>query len=186
MTPYATDIVEALLMVTKTIEPQPGMVYRSGYDFVALHGREYLVCPFEGAQGLPKMCFGNAITEAAMHGYKYVEGFALSPEGYVIPHAWCERPDGRLHDATWMNTALAYVGVEFSVERADDATWNGDGSVLQDEKRGDPLFRQLWRGEDYTLTWPYSDRLAMLRSGQTASPESIREWLEKLRKDAEA
>jgi hypothetical protein len=182
VTEYGEMLREALRETIPLYPRLPGLVYHSPFEFVFKHGREYERSKFEGVQGVPKMCFGNAIVDAAKHGFRYVEGFALTPEGEVIMHGWCVRPDGRLHDSTWCNTGLAYIGVEFSVERGDDATWNGDGCVLNDENRGYPIFRQPWTGEDYTLTWPPSDRLEMLRrSEDTRTPASVAEFLNRLR-----
>ncbi|MFL5313056.1 MAG: hypothetical protein ACJ79H_21700 [Myxococcales bacterium] len=57
----------------------------------------------------------------------------------------------------------AYVGVRFSVERADDCTWNGDACVIDDRNRDWPLFRERWHGEPADIEWPYSPRLEALR-----------------------
>jgi hypothetical protein len=88
-----------------------------------------------------------------------------------------------LVDSTWCNTGLAYIGVEFSIERADDATWNGDGHILGDEYRGYPIFREPWKGEDYTIQWPYSDRIEAFknyrRTGVYVEAPSILEWIAK-------
>lgn len=144
----------------------PGLVYTSPYDFVAQHGKLY-----DGkwdrrfSIGAQKMCFGNAIVMAAMGtGIRYVEGVAVAPDGRVILHAWNVDEEDNLIDTTWANTGMLYLGVEFSVERADDATWNGDAHILNDEHRDYPIYQQRWTGEDYTLHWPYSERLAAIRS----------------------
>lgn len=47
----------------------------------------------------------------------------------------------------WERIGLTYLGVEFSLERADDCSWYGDGSVLDDWKRDWPIFREPWTGE---------------------------------------
>jgi hypothetical protein len=154
----------------------PGLCYTGPEDFVSQHGRVYEIVPFTGRQGAPLMCYGNAVVEAAMRGLRYVEGYVVAPDGRIIPHAWNETPDGQLMDTTWCNTGTAYLGVEFSVERGDDATWNGDACVLDDKHRGYPIFTQPWRGEDYTLEWPYSDRLETLRQG-AGFPASCTTWL---------
>jgi hypothetical protein len=41
--------------------------------------------------------------------------------------------------------------------RADDATWYGDGSVLDDYKRRWSLFREPWLGEDFAKVREVSD-----------------------------
>ena len=165
MTYNAELLLQALIETSEKYPFLPGLCYRSPHDFVAQHGREYLPVPFRGRKGVQRICFGNAIAWAGKYGYRYVEGFALAPTGEVILHGWNAKPDGSLHDSTWMNTGLAYIGVEFSVERADDATWNGDALVLNDENRNYPVFQKRWEGEDYAIQWPYSDRLDVLRNG---------------------
>jgi hypothetical protein len=108
----------------------------------------------------------------------YVEGVAVEPiNGEVIMHAW-NAVRNEAVDSTWLNTGLFYLGVEFSVERGDDATWNGDGCVLNDEHRNYPVFHERWQGEDYTRTWPYSDRLDALRRARGVIPESVQQWLD--------
>lgn len=157
----------------------PGLAYRSPYGFVAEHGREYRIEPwsrFPYPQGLQRHCFGNAINLAAVFGLKYVEGVAVAPSLQVILHGWAADEQGRVIDSTWMNTGLLYLGVEFSVERGDDATWNGDAHVLNDENRNYPVFQKRWEGEDYSLTWPYSDRLEALRLGLKEIPQSVRDF----------
>lgn len=172
--------LELMATLRKTAEKYPklpGLIYTSPFDFVAQHGRLY-----EGHWtgkydvGRQKMCFGNAIVLAGYYGLKYVEGFAIAPTGEIILHAWND-DDGVLVDSTWANTGVMYLGVEFSVERADDATWNGDANILNDEKRNYPVFRERWRGEDYTLKWPDSDRLDFLRLPSGITPPSVAKFM---------
>jgi hypothetical protein len=161
----------------------PGLVYTSPYDFLAQHGVDYRPTPWSFAypQGTQKICYANAITLAAKSKLKYVEGVALAPTGELILHGWNATAENELVDTTWCNTGLVYLGVEFSVERGDDATWNGDAYVLNDEKRNYPIFQQRWQGEDYTIQWPHSDRLEALyrymQTGEYETPASIDEWL---------
>jgi hypothetical protein len=171
-------MLEAMREVVDRHPLLPGLVYRSAYDFVLEHGREY-VGHWEGRYpiGVQKMCYGNAINLAGRHSLRYIEGFALAPTGEIILHAWNATETGDLVDSSWANTGLAYFGVEFSVERGDDATWNGDAHVLNDEYRGYPIFQKRWTGEDYSLEWPESDRLDALRNGHTKLPASMNEWL---------
>lgn len=139
-------------------------------DFLLQHGVWYEVTPYpkEVPLGHPQMCFGNSIIVASKSGYRYVEGLAVAPDKLEIAfhHAWNIDAQGKLVDVTWRNLGLAYYGVEFSVERADDATWNGDACVLNDFNRHHPLFRKPWSGEDYSLEWPESPRLQALRDGK--------------------
>ena len=156
-----------------------GYAYRSGYDFLLEHGRAWRAAAWRNQyeQGLLKMCYGNAIVLGALEGLRYVEGMALAPTGDLIPHAWNVNAEDGVIDCTWCNRALIYFGCEFSIERADDATWNGDASILDDWKRRWPIFRERWAGEDYTIQWPPSDRLETLRKGRgNPMPASVLEW----------
>ncbi len=142
-------------------------VYLGNEDFLLKHGREYTATPFpDGAwRGAPRCCFFNAIVVAATYGLAYVEGYAINEYGVPVHHAWNADADRQVLDSTWLQyPGYAFFGVEFSVERADDATWNGDASILDDWKRGWPLFKSAtWNGEDYSLQWPPSERLDSLR-----------------------
>jgi hypothetical protein len=162
----------------------PGLVYRGPADFVLQHGVWFTsVAQVPKDQSMPRgYCYGAAINMAVLCGEKYFEGFAVFNNGgtaAVTPHAWNvnpSRPDVVI-DRTWQDSpGLLYVGVEFSAERADDATWNGDACVLLDDKRGYPLFKQRWEGEPPNLSWPASERLEMLRSGDK---DRARAWFDK-------
>ena len=154
----------ALQRASDVFGEREGLSYRGPADFVLQHGRWYSAKLNELPTGHPSTCYGNAIIVAVVHGLPYVEGYALSPIGRIFPHAW-NAQDVYAIDTTWRTPGLAYVGVEFSVERADDCTWNGDATVLNDYKRGWPLLRQPWHGEDASIEWPPSERLEILRSG---------------------
>lgn len=157
-----------------------GYVYGSTYEFVLRHGEEFeaIALPEEYEYAPPKLCFANAIMMAEEHGLDYVEGYAMA-DALELPlpvhHAWNTDAEGRLIDVTWGAILLgsperqalpngAYLGIRFSVDRADDATWNGDGSVLDDWKRGWPLFKSEWKGEDPDAEYPTSPLLKALRS----------------------
>lgn len=162
-----------LLERLRDVAPQPpGLHYRLMWDFVLRHGTWYepRAYPPNLPDGRIKQCFGNSIMLSAARGYRYIEGFALMPEPFnsYLPmhHAWNADAFGALIDSTWNNEGIAYLGVEFSVERADDATWNGDASVLNDFRRGFPLFRDLWQGEDWGRAWPANDRVRLVREGK--------------------
>lgn len=179
------EVRKAMVMAATKYPMLPGLVYTSPYDFIAQHGRDYRPVPWKGDYkiGAQKQCFANALTLAGIHGLKYVEGICLAPSGEAILHGWNALEDGELVDSTWGNSGLIYLGVEFSVERADDALWNGEAHVLNDENRAYPVLRQRWQGEDYSLCWPYSDRLTLLReyesSGKVYTPQSVQAWLER-------
>lgn len=151
-----------------------GFAYDGSWGFVLEHGVAWsgeLTMPAGILPGAPRMCFGNAIAVAVVEGLRYVEGFAMhSRIPLPIHHAWNLDADDRPVDVTWAPMAaelglgpVAYLGVEFSVERADDATWNGDANVLDDDQRGWPILRQPWEGEPDDIEWPPSDRLTGLR-----------------------
>lgn len=172
-------VLDAIKIAAAHYPLLPGLLYTSPYDFLAQHGRVYPATPWTGKhkRGVPVQCYGNAIALAVMHSnLKYIEGAALAPTGSLFLHGWNEDEDGALVDSTWCNTGLLYLGVEFSVERADDATWNGDAHILNDENRNYPIFQQRWCGEDYTRVWPESDRIEAARQGKLAP--SVQEWLE--------
>jgi hypothetical protein len=177
------QVKHALVALTNAYPLLPGLVYTSPYDFILRHGVEYRPRPwsFVYPQGTQKQCYGNAITLAAKYKLKYVEGVVLTPDGQVILHGWNATATNSLVDSTWMNTGLLYLGVEFSVERGDDAAWNGDAHVLNDENRNYPVFQKIWQGEDYTIQWPHSDRLKALyrymQTGEYETPASIEAWM---------
>lgn len=151
-----------------------GFVYDGPHGFVLEHGTAWtgeLRMPAGMMAGAPKMCFGNAITTGVLEDLRYVEGYAMHAKlPMPVHHAWNLDSDGQVIDVTWSPLAreldlgpVAYLGVVFSIERADDATWNGDANVLDDDQRGWPLLRQRWEGERDDIEWPPSDRLAGLR-----------------------
>lgn len=143
-----------------------GLVYDGPADFVLRHGESFesIALPDEYEYGLPKLCFGNAIALALLRGLGYVEGYAMGPFGLPIHHAWNVDEEGRLIDVTW--SAIhdeegrrpipdsAYLGVRFSLGRADEATWHGDATVLDDYRRDWPILREPWTGEDFDRVWP--------------------------------
>lgn len=152
-----------------------GFAYAGPAGFVLEHGKTWTAAPTlpEGVRdGAPRMCFGNAIACCGIYGMRYVEGYAMNRIDPVpVHHAWNLDDAGDIYDVTWARLArehdlghVAYLGVEFSVERADDATWNGNATVLDDDERGWPLLRQRWDGEPEGLEWPPSERLEALRA----------------------
>lgn len=190
MTPTERLLQRALEMLRDAQRQQcqrAGLVYAGSPDFVLQHGTWYAPAPLTFRErGAPKMCFGNAIMLAVKRPeLVYVEGYALSPVlAAPIHHAWNATPAGELVDITWRNEGLAYLGVVFSVERADDATWHGDASVLDDWKRRWPLLRQRWEGErpieGYTpseallIAKKIAARGLMFTKGKAIAPESAR------------
>ena len=177
------ELLQKLGDMDETYPLLNGLVYRSFYGFVLAHGRFYERSPWNGEypRGAQQKCFGNAIYLGGLYGLRYVEGFAVAPtNGSVILHGWNITDDDSVIDSTWCNTGVLYLGVEFSIERADDASWNGDASVLNDDKRNYPIFQRIWKGEDYSLTWPPSDRLEHLRRRDRTLPPSVESHLREI------
>ncbi|MBP2477693.1 hypothetical protein JOF53_006565 [Crossiella equi] len=83
--------------------------------------------------GLPGRCFANANLYAARHpGLYYVEGYALDRIGFAHPHAWCVDETGTVHDNTWEEPGLAYAGLPFTRDYAQNA---GTDRLVHDHYR---------------------------------------------------
>lgn len=167
------DLQKMLEQHRDLVKLHPTLVYRYGWDFVLQHGKFYETIPRyprSGWCGAERKCFANSVMVATMKpGFKYIEGYAITEIcPFPIHHAWNEDPSGNLIDSTWLNTGTAYCGVEFSVERADEATWDGEASILNDYRRRYPLFKQFWTGEDFSFPWKHSKRLELMRAGKYA------------------
>jgi hypothetical protein len=162
------DLFKMLEQMRDNVKLHPTLVYRYGWDFILQHGKfneKIIPYPRHLFCGAQKKCFGNSMILSVLTGFKYIEGYALaSVMPFPIHHAWNEDPEGNLIDSTWRNTGLAYCGVEFSVGRADEATWEGDASILNDYRRKYPLFQKRWTGEDFSIKWQQSKQLELLRA----------------------
>jgi len=151
------------------LQQQRGWCYSSPQRFVLVHGVWSAPHPVPPGmwEGRPRCCFDNAIHVAILYDLPYIEGYALLGLGetaIALHHAWNLDPQGRVIDVTWRPTlGLAYVGVPFSPERADEATWEFDGTILEDYKRRYPLLREPWQGEAPDRVWPASPRLSTIR-----------------------
>ena len=159
-----------------------GAAYSSPYDLVLTHGQPYRPRILEPTRrGHAKRCFANAILAALtpdQHAI-YIEGYALLSVGGQPPvmfnHAWVEVPDtGKAYELTWPIAGLAYLGIAFSAERAHEATWYGDGSVMQDAKRGYPLLQQPWVSEEGYCHAPADFWITCMRAGNYAT---AMEWM---------
>src|ERR1700735_3781201 len=106
--------------------PLKGYAYGNYMDFLNQHGAFYepRVKPKSIEWGERRMSFGNAIAPGMKFGWRSVGGIAFAQ--IPLHHAWNLDRKGRLIDITWRTTGKAYYGVEFSLGRADDATWEGD------------------------------------------------------------
>jgi hypothetical protein len=135
-------------------------------DFLLQHGEwQRPTQPLALPRGAPKSCFGNALYLAATLGYRYIEGMAIPDISVPIAmhHGWNLTRDGVLVDNTWMNTGLAYLGVEFSVGRADNAMWFDDGCVLDNPRSRFKIYREPWTGENFNLVWRKSKHVRQLK-----------------------
>lgn len=134
-----------------------GYAYYGNEDFLLQHGRWFAILPFpcrQVTQGAVKACFGNALMRSVLYGYRYIEGYAMAPKiGLPIHHAWNADKDWNLIDSTWMNTGLAYYGVEFSAGRADNATWFDNSTVLDNPFDRWSLYKEPWQGENFNRVW---------------------------------
>lgn len=192
------DMLQRLEAAQATLDRKRklGHVYSGPYDFVLAHGEFQRPVRHGYRQGRPRACFGNAINMAAIHGLRYVEGYAANvhTRGDAIHHAWNLDAAGDVVDVTWglFNRGrlvdpldAAYRGVVFSVERADDATWHGDASVLDDSRRGWPLFRARWQGETVGA-WRESVRLKAVRAHRDGRIEEALKLYEEMEREAGA
>jgi hypothetical protein len=108
---------------SRQLATERGCVYLGPADFVLQEGRFYTPTHTPEEVGARRACFGNAMTLAALFGYRSVEGYAPDPGNRPRRRSTTpgtSRSDGRVVDATWANTGRAYLGVEFSLGRADD------------------------------------------------------------------
>lgn len=148
------EMVKAIAEMTRQSNIGVGLVYRNAYDFVDQHGREYAPPTEEDPRyemGEPRACYHNSATATLGNPeLRYVEGYAWTKntEGLPIHHAWNLDEDGNVVDLTWGGEGIAYLGVEFPVETWGPAFVEGSGSVLDDWKRGFPIYRERWTGLD--------------------------------------
>ena len=62
--------------------------------------------------------------------------------------------------------------MEFSIEQADDCTWSGDATMLDDYRRRWPLLRQPWIGVSMLTQWPPSPWLELVKAGRIAEAKA--------------
>jgi hypothetical protein len=154
-----------LAVMRRTWGEAPGLTYRGPADFVLRHGtlKRGVQLPAGEPPGQERACYYNALLGSLRHGWAYVEGFAAHPavrgdEGLAVPvaHAWNEDAEGHTLDLTWRwghhldewASLGWYMGVPFTAARAHDCTWNGDGAVLHDPKRGWGVLARPWIAEE--------------------------------------
>jgi hypothetical protein len=168
-------LVRALEQIRDFKTAREGYAYSGAEDFVLRHGEWFdpIPLPEEYDFGPPKLCYASSLILADIRMLTYVEGFAMLADiGLPILHAWNVDEDGRLIDTTWRaidnetgerrTVPATYLGVRFSLGRAEDACWNGDTCILDDWMRDFPIFREPWEGEDWEREWPETE-LAQLK-----------------------
>ncbi|MBO0887463.1 hypothetical protein J2P12_00020 [Candidatus Bathyarchaeota archaeon] len=141
------DYLRNLNALRQKMKKPDGFHYWGMEDFLLQHGRFYTPGEWPYSLGAPKACFANSMIQTTIHsGLEYVEGYALTSFGFPVHHGW--NTDGELAlDSTWEYPGMAYFGVQFHPRRAWESQWDGDTTVLDDWKRGFPIFRQPWTGE---------------------------------------
>lgn len=164
--------------------------YRGWADFVIQHGEWFQIpsyIPDGVGHGAEKACYGNALWVAYIHGHTYCEGVAYHVFDGPMQHAWNVDQEGRTIDNTWKGLGVGYLGIRFHHGRADDATWRGDATVLNDHNRGWPLLKSPWRGETWGATWEPSPAMNVMdvMKGKVAgmTQEQIREEASRLLKE---
>lgn len=149
-----------------------GYHYWGMEDFLLQHGVWYEPRPLPSSYpaGAERACFANALVISAMRrGHRYIEGYALTCFGFPTHHGWNVDTQGNFIDNTWRPIGDAYLGVEFSIERAADAICNGDANVLSDWRRDYPIYQNEWRGETPNAIWPPCPVLDLIREGKHAA-----------------
>ena len=92
----------------KTIE---AIVWKMGRSFTPLDAPR----PHGVYRGKSKECYSNAYRLADDIKYRYVEGFAISDIGILLPiqHAWVTDKKGNVIETTWPKSGFAYYGIPF-------------------------------------------------------------------------
>jgi hypothetical protein len=163
---HEDELRQFLQQMTRALKGHklPDRHYPTLYHFLLKHGEGFAVEPLPAGirYGAPRCCFGNTLMGAVKYGWRYVEGFAMPPTvKFPVHHAWSLDQHGNAYDLTWREPGVAYIGVEFSIGRADDCTWNGDSCVLDDWKRHWPILKDEWHGEDFGRIWPPSEAMQL-------------------------
>jgi hypothetical protein len=136
-------------------------------DFLMQHGvwHEPRPLPPNIRPSAPRQCFSNSFIYGKRHGLRYVEGYAVPDLGACmlpVHHGWNLDRDGHLIDSTWDKQGLAYLGVEFSLGRAENAIWFDDGCVLDNLRSRFAIFKEPWSGENFNLKWRRSNKVRRL------------------------
>ena len=167
-----------LLLKSLSESPDLGERYRnfaytSPADFLQRHAKLYTGnWTDQWKKGPRQDAFLSAMAMTISHGLRYIEGVALIEMPFrkgrfvCAPHAWNADGGEALVDVSTSNEGLAYLGVEFSVERVYEAgrtsRW-GLWSVIDDAEHDQPLLRRPWQGEKPDYRFPHAGELYMLR-----------------------
>lgn len=158
MTENETHLLRDMEMFRKMRgSPPEGYEYSGMQDFLVREGTWYTPSPLpQGVRrGVPKGCYGNALTQAILRGWTYVEGLAIPDIGVPLPmqHAWNVTPEGVLVDNTWDEVGLAYIGVPFSIGRADRVIWGQNETIFENISDRFAIYKNKWQGEDWDKVW---------------------------------
>ena len=118
MTSPAEKILKEYLSSVSTNFPT-----QKTYEAIVLeHGRKFAPPVTPRPKGIRKgrnrLCFMNAYRLANREDFRYVEGFAISDIGILIPvqHAWVVDNKDNVIETTWKESGLAYSGIVFDLE----------------------------------------------------------------------
>lgn len=117
-------------------------------DLVLREGAWYERVLTGGARQRPRECFRNALLVALEdRDMSYVEGYAESPSGMVVLHAWNVNPFGVVIDTTWASPGRGYLGIRFDTDEVDEYTdMRGVYGVLDDWQHDWPLLSRPFEG----------------------------------------
>jgi hypothetical protein len=161
------DYLTIIRDMRRNLENHSEYTYCGMEDFLLQHGKFYEPRPWRPryVRGAPKSCFGNSILLGTLQNLHYIEGVAFQRDiSFGFHHAWNVDDKDNLIDNTWLNNGLAYLGVEFAIGRADRATWDDDGTVLDNPRRRFDIYKHPWTGEDFSKDWGRSESLKVLDS----------------------
>jgi hypothetical protein len=170
--------LEQMRNLKRSTYPVNGEVYGVYYgmeDFLLQHGVWYRPVGIPPRQDAPNYCFGNALICSVAYGVPYIEGIGIGPRDLVpVHHAWNLDDQGDLADTTWMNTGLAYLGVEFSTGRASDAL-RFKNRVLDNPSDRHKIYKEPWQGENFNLIWrKWKPMRRLLKETQKSSRRDFR------------
>jgi len=111
LTDYLTAVAD---MRTDNLD---GFKYRSYESLLLAEGTTWTDVRVED-HGPARHCYTNAFYAAEEHGWKYVEGFAMSV--IPMPHAWCLDSD-QVVETTWDDAGAEYRGIVLPLAYVSEA-----------------------------------------------------------------